>query len=226
MKGVPVPGDYSVQPVITEKKVWNQKNIIFALILTILLIAIEFIAVILLELSPMDASVLGFLLIFIYAVVLFFLVEPTLVREIKSSDVRVIGDSGGVRIVERPVIRTVERPVIQEVEKVVKKPVPFYIEKKRKKLNIPKYKYVGSSESKTYHKKSCRLGKLIKKKYKLNSNTESYFKIRKFEPCKVCLKKSAKKIAKEKKGKVVKKKTVKFVAKKPVKKVVKFKAKK
>jgi len=85
--------------------------------------------------------------------------------------------------VDRPVVRVVDRPVTRFLEKKV------YVEKPRKKLNIPTYDYLGSSETKIYHKHLCRLGKLIKRKYKLSSNSESFFKKRGFKKCKGCFKK-------------------------------------
>ncbi len=101
-----------------------------------------------------------------------------------------------------PIIKYIDRTIVKEVpvEKpvvhIVEKPVTRFFgrnviiqESPKKKLNIPKYDYVGSSETKTYHKHSCRLGKLIKKKYKLSSNSEDFFKKRKFKRCKGCFKK-------------------------------------
>ena len=84
----------------------------------------------------------------------------------------------------------VEKEVIKEVpiEKKVYVDRPVYIQEKREPLNIPKYDYVGSSETKTYHKRSCRLGKLIKKKYKISNNSESYFRSRGFKRCAACFK--------------------------------------
>jgi len=53
----------------------------------------------------------------------------------------------------------------------------------------PKLKYIGSIETKKYHKSNCRFSKLIKPQYKLESNEESFFKKKKFKPCKTCIKK-------------------------------------
>ncbi len=93
--------------------------------------------------------------------------------------------------IENKTIEVIEKPVIQEVIKEVRVPFkPINKTKSRRKLNIPKYKFVGSKETGTFHKKSCRFGKLIKNKNKINANTRSYFKNRKFKTCKVCLNKS------------------------------------
>jgi len=83
--------------------------------------------------------------------------------------------------VEKPVIRFVEKPITRFFGRNV-----IIQEPPKKKLNIPKYDYVGSSETKTYHKHSCRLGKLIKRKYKLSNNSEDFFKKRGFKRCKAC----------------------------------------
>lgn len=98
------------------------------------------------------------------------------------------------REVEKPVVREVmvDRPVVREV--VVEKPVYHrvpeyvYVERERRTLDIPKYAYVGSRETMTYHKRSCRFSKLIKKKYKVVNNSPSYFVRNKFSKCKSCLK--------------------------------------
>ncbi len=52
----------------------------------------------------------------------------------------------------------------------------------------PKSKYLGSTETRKYHLSSCRFSKLIKTPYKLESNDESFFKKKKFKPCKTCIK--------------------------------------
>ncbi len=101
--------------------------------------------------------------------------------------------------VEREVIKEVEVPVEKTVfvdrpvEKVVQVPsdptVIIAPEETKKKLVIPKYDFVASEETRTYHTRNCRLGKLIKRKYKLVSNNEKDFIKEKFKPCKVCIKK-------------------------------------
>lgn len=70
---------------------------------------------------------------------------------------------------------------MHETEKTI------YVTNPRKKLDIPRYDYVASSETKTYHKKSCRLGKLIKKKYKVLNNDPNYFTRNGYKSCKICI---------------------------------------
>ena len=99
-----------------------------------------------------------------------------------------------VRVVERPIVRTIEKPVIKEVivEKPVVKEIVRYVERKRKKLNIEKFEYIGSSVNKVYHTRNCRLGKLVKRKYKEHSHQPSFFIKRKYKPCHVCILKDKK----------------------------------
>jgi Ca2+/Na+ antiporter len=51
------------------------------------------------------------------------------------------------------------------------------------------YDYVGSNARRVYHKKTCRLAKLIKPKYKEQSNDLAFFKDRKYKACKICMSK-------------------------------------
>jgi hypothetical protein len=103
--------------------------------------------------------------------------------------------------------RVVDRPVEKIVEKIVEKPVIRIVEKqvepriinrvrvvkqKSKNLNIPNYKFIGSSITKRFHTHACRLGKLVKRKFKVHNNSKSFFIKRKFKPCKVCILKTKK----------------------------------
>ena len=162
-----------LDPEITERKLFNLRNILFVFIIGAVLIFLIIGIIAIFELEIRNALILSLIAVTIYAVILFFLLEPSILREVKSVM---------VRTVEKPVevIRTVEKPVEKEVIKRV------YVEAPRKKLNIPKYEYVGSSETKAFHKRNCRLGKLIKRKYKVSNNSASYFKAKGFKPCKVC----------------------------------------
>jgi heme/copper-type cytochrome/quinol oxidase subunit 4 len=57
---------------------------------------------------------------------------------------------------------------------------------KEKRPEIHKFEYVGSNQTKTYHKKNCRFAKLIKNKFKEHSDSKSFFTNRKYKGCKVC----------------------------------------
>jgi Ca2+/Na+ antiporter len=196
------PQYYQSEPFIKERKIWNQNNLFLAVLLGLFFAILDFVTILLLDLDIAKASFLGLGLVAIYTVFLFFLVEPQLLREIN-----------------RTTYHTVEKPIVKEVEKIIDRKVPVYIQQPRKKLDIPKYNFVGSSETKVYHKKSCRLGKSIKKKYRVNNNSEDFFKKRKYKACKVCLNKKSNKHLnppKEKTKKKVAKKTTKKTSKKLV----------
>jgi len=108
------------------------------------------------------------------------------------------------KIVEKPVYIDKPFPIIQEVVKEIPLQVPIenktveiiekpiYMEKtikpRTKKLEIPHYKFIGSNQTRRYHTRFCRLGKLIKKKYKIHSNSQAFFRKKKYKPCKVCIK--------------------------------------
>jgi hypothetical protein len=148
-------------------------------------------------------AIIGLGLLLLYSSITFFVLQPTketirdnfIVRNYAYTITKTIEKPVQVikeKILEKPTIKYIERPVY--IEKVVEKPVVrtitkrIYIQKTRKKLNIPKYAYVGSTQTRRYHKRTCRLGKLIKRKYKLNSNSQKFYKKKHFKSCKSCLK--------------------------------------
>ncbi len=96
------------------------------------------------------------------------------------------------RAINRPIVRTIERPIYKTPEpvvKIVEKPVIKEIIKKvfveRPKKPVPKY--TGSSNTKRYHKTSCKFSKLIEDKYKVSKDDSEYFKKQGYKKCKVCL---------------------------------------
>src|SRR3989344_3969922 len=138
--------NYNSSQNVNEHRIWNENNVLFAIFSWFFIALIEFIAVFILKLNSEYSIILAFFLILFYTVLLFFLLEPEILREVNTRETR-----------------TIEKPIFKEIEKEV----PVYIEKLRDKLNIPKYDYLGSSQTKVYHKHLCRFGKLIKKKYKV-----------------------------------------------------------
>ena len=87
--------------------------------------------------------------------------------------------------IDRPVM--VDREVIREVPIEVQKTVYRTIETPHQNLNIPRYKFLGSTQTRTYHKRTCKFSKLIKNKYKLHSNVTSTFKRQHYKSCKACI---------------------------------------
>jgi hypothetical protein len=87
--------------------------------------------------------------------------------------------------IDRPVI--VEKEVIKEVPVEVERIIYKTVNAPHRNLNIPKYEFVGSTQTETYHKRTCKFSKLIKNKYKLHSNYAHTFKVRHFKACKSCI---------------------------------------
>ncbi len=203
-----------LEPKILEKRVWNLNHLFLGIFIAVAFIAISIFIIVNYEFDITNSLILILSVVIIYSGVLFFLIEPKILREIESTV---------VHKVEKPVIRQVpverkifvdrpvevvkevhvpverkifvDRPV--EVVKEVQTPpeqVPLIIPTESKKtLNIPKYDFVASEETRVYHKRTCRFAKLIKRKYKLVSNEEKDFIKEKFTPCKVCIDKKPKK---------------------------------
>lgn len=126
------------------------------------------------------------------------IIEPESIKSIKS--IEKPKSSKVVKPIIKEVIRTVEKPIIKTITKPVLKTV--LVERPKRKLNIPKYKYRGSSATKTYHKVTCRISKSIKNKYKVSNNDPNFFIKRGYKPCQICLgkKKKAKKSVSKKKS--------------------------
>jgi Ca2+/Na+ antiporter len=182
------------EPVVSEFKVRNPSRFLFAFVIGLFLAIIFIGSLFYFDFEIYEAFGLFALMIVVYAIILFFLLETKKVREIKQFAVKTV-ERPVTRevIVEKPVVKEVviEKEVPKEVIKEVKVEKPVYIQAPapaRKKVQIKKYEYVASSEEKTYHKRTCRFAKLIKRKYKESNDSEEYFKKKGYEPCKVCIK--------------------------------------
>src|SRR3989344_1232261 len=175
-----------LQPTFTERNVWNESNLGIALILGLIIVFVFATTIMITGISLIFAMALLVIFVLLYCIALIFLIEPLKIREINHTMVRTI---------EKPIIREVfvDRPLIKEV--VVEKPVyrdvvrdvvrNVYVSSKSP-VRIPKYNYLGSLQTKRYHSRNCRLGKLIKRKYKISNNSKSYFIKKRFKACKVC----------------------------------------
>lgn len=190
---------------VRERKIWNLKNIFIAFWIFVLFVAIAIIFVAFVASDFTTRVLLWTVLTIIYAVILFFLLEPTKLREIEKKEYRTVEKPvyrDVIKEVEKPVyrdiIKTVEKPVYRDVIKTVEKPVIKEVEKavyypvSKPKLEIKRYAFVGSKLTHIYHKSSCRLGKSIKKKYKAYADDEKTFLSDKYHPCKICVLKERK----------------------------------
>jgi hypothetical protein len=161
----------------------NKKIMLIPILaLVTILIAISFNLIF--NLNLVENLILGWSLTVIYAILGLFIL-----KNILSSSNRVI-----IKEIEKPIY--LDREIIKEVpvEREIIKEIP--VEKEvyvsslpEEKSNIPKYDYVASTKTKTFHTRNCRLGKLIKKNFKLSNNDPSFFIKKKYKPCKICMKK-------------------------------------
>jgi hypothetical protein len=176
MNNIPPKEDVRyLAPEITEERVWNYKNLGLVIVLGVFIIAVAILMFAFLNITTTYKLLIAWGLTMIYAIVLFFALEPRILRQIKETAVRTI-----FRPIEKRVV--IEKPVpAQPVEKkIVEKPV--YIEKPKK----PTYDYIGSSQTKTYHKSKCKFSKLIKPEFKRESDNASYFQMRDYKRCRSC----------------------------------------
>ncbi|MFH1359168.1 MAG: hypothetical protein ABIH37_04725 [archaeon] len=187
-----------LEPEITETKIWNQRNVFIAIFIGLALVIVSTLSLIFFDLDGLEGLVLFLIVIIIYAIVLFFLLEPKHLKQIKQPILKVVS-----RVVKEPG-ETVYKQVPYEVEKriyvtpvketgkTVYKQVPYETEKRIYITPVvkpeKKYKFYGSNKSLTYHKGTCRLGRLIKDSYKVGKNDDKFFKKNKYKPCKVCIK--------------------------------------
>ncbi len=168
-----------LEPRVSRKQVYNQGYVITAIVFGLVFIGVFAFAVYSLGLNGVLAFVLGVSIVVIYAVLLFFLLEPSLMTEVVNREIREF---------EKPVIKEVIKPV--EVVKTIEKPVvkyvdrPVYVPKPRKKTKSVHYKFVGSSNTKVYHSTRSRLARLIKYSNRVYGNTHEFFKARGFHPAK------------------------------------------
>ena len=212
------------------------RNTIIALVVGMMIIIAAILVSWNLHFNLVENLVMSWILTTVYALIAFFLIEPTVqinpvrvverpvyqevIKEIQVpvekkvveivekpiiKPIQIPIENKTIEVVERPVIKTIQIPVenrvVEVVEKEVIKEVPVPVEKivyrtierEHKKLNIPKFEFVGSIQTKTYHKRNCKFSRMLKRKYKLHSNSQEFFKNKHYHACGTCLKKENKK---------------------------------
>ena len=180
------------------------RNALIAIIVGIMVVVLAILMSISFEFSLVQNLVMSWVLTTGFALFVLFLVEPIVkLNPVRTIEKPVIQEV--IKFIERQVpvikeiqipienktIEVVEKPVIKEVfiEVPVEKRITRYIERKHRKLNIPKFKFIGSTESRSYHKRTCRFSKMIKKKYKAHSNSKAFFKRKHYHACEACINK-------------------------------------
>lgn len=199
---------------VSERTGFDGYNVLIAVIALLLIIVGIILTSIVFEFNTTEVLTMSILLAIFYCVILFILAMKKNVREVKTMEVRTVAPTVK-QAVEQPMVQdftpiipsVVEKPVIRTrtiyKTKIVRpKPIVKTVYKTRyktrivkpvvKKLNIPKFNYIGSTQTRTYHTRNCRLGKLVKKKFKLMDNRPDFFQKRKFRACKVCILKQKK----------------------------------
>lgn len=129
----------------------------------------------------------------LYAVALVAFLWPKKVKTPIEIDPEIV-DRVVEKVVEKPVIKyikespelkTVELPIVKNQTKVVEGPTKIALVQVQKKKKH-KTKYVGSSYNEKYHLRKCRFAGAIKKQYLIEEDDKKFFKLRGYEPCKVC----------------------------------------
>jgi Ca2+/Na+ antiporter len=137
-----------------------------------LLVAISFILFLLLAALSFDFSWGSylFLILLVVLIYLFFLFVFSRFRKVEKSE---FSSSKTGPIVEY------KSPAMEEFDEKFKE------SKLKIDDNFGKMEFVGTEESKMYHKLECRFAKLIKPKYKV-FGSKDFFKKKKFKACSVC----------------------------------------
>ncbi|MDP2628951.1 MAG: hypothetical protein Q8P15_03580 [Nanoarchaeota archaeon] len=155
---------------------YDNKNILVAILVAVLVVLLATLISLIFNLSVVQAITMSWILTTFYSLFAFFIIDNKEIIQIESE-----------RIIEKP-IEVIREFIPFENQEI--REVPAYIPETiiRRKPLFKKYDYVASSETKTYHKKNCRFGKLIKKKYKMFNNDYLFFNKKDFKACKICLK--------------------------------------
>lgn len=158
---------------ITDERLWNERNFFLAfgigVVLIIIGVAILFFTEI--EFTYKIVSLAGILVL--YAIILFFLLEPGILRKIESNEVKTLE-------IEKPIVYLKKEPVYLEKKVYVK-------EKKKPRKQPIRYKFVASTETKTYHANSSRLARLIKYKNRIYGDNPKEFEKEGYKPSKSAL---------------------------------------
>lgn len=145
-----------------------------------------------LNLSIVENLILCWILTTIYAIFALLTTGDIILSPVRTE----IKEVEKIVYIDRPVVKEVQVPIqipvknktIEFVE--VEKPAQtIYIERPKRTIIIPKYNYIASSQTKRYHMRTCRLGKLIKRKFKISNNSQVFFIRKNYKACKVCIKK-------------------------------------
>jgi hypothetical protein len=182
---------------------YQTKKAIAVVIIGILVVILAILTIIAFELTTIQSLIMSWILTTAYAIFGILIVDPRIIINPTQTIEREVPVE-----VEREVIRTIQIPMENKTIEVVDRPiyieVPVEVEKtiyrtrtierRHKHLNIPKYEFLGSTQTKTYHKRTCKFSKMLKKKFKLHSNNKNFFKKKHYKACKTCINKKKNKV--------------------------------
>jgi Ca2+/Na+ antiporter len=137
-----------------------------------LLVAIALLLFVLLSGINFDLSLGAYVFLILLAVLIYLLF---LIVFAKSNRKRV----SEFEDFPRETIVEYKSPAMEEFDKEYKEAI------ERPSENSSEEEFVGTDESKMYHKKTCRFAKLIKPKYRVEGSKD-FFKKKKFKACSVC----------------------------------------
>lgn len=159
-----------LEPIITERQLWNLHNLLYAIIIATISIMIFIVVLFLTNIDLVWALILLISIVVIDAIILFFLLEPHVLREVTQEIIKTQE-------------KTIETPIYRQIPIETEKRIYILSEKPPKE----QFNFYASSNSRTYHKSSCRLSRLIKDEYRVGKNSIEYFKKQKYKPCKICI---------------------------------------
>jgi hypothetical protein len=152
---------------ITLEKIWSLRNIQIALFIGFILLIIDVATLFLLNADIKTSLIIILLSVIIYAIVLYFLLNPPSQRTIEKDRVRQI---------ETPTIKIIEKPIEKPIVKIVEKPIERikYIEKPllrqiNRPISVPvrsdpmkDYSFVVSKKTGIIHPTDSTAGRMIK----------------------------------------------------------------
>jgi hypothetical protein len=165
-KPFPENNDPSVSK-ITLEKIWSLKNIQIALFIGFILLIVDLVSIFLLNAKPQTTTIIILISVIIYAIVLYFLLNPPTQKIIEKERIKQI---------ETPTLKIIEKPVEKQVVRIVEKPIervrfiekPF-IQRVSTPISIPvrsdpmkKYSFVASTKAKKIHSTKTTAGRMIK----------------------------------------------------------------
>ncbi|VVB79065.1 Uncharacterised protein [uncultured archaeon] len=166
---------------------YDYDKAILVVILGLFIICGGILASIYFSFDIVENLVMTCILVVVFGILASYIMGNQMVREVEREFVREIEKPYPVvqryiQTIDNPIIKVVEKPypVIREIERKV------FVTEPRHKLNIPHYKYVGSSETMTYHLRSCRISKSIKRSHLVSNNSRDYFRNHKYKACQLC----------------------------------------